>query len=74
MPHVKVHHFAPGLTCEQKEQLATKITDVIISVMGCHADVVSVALHPVQKENWHDEIYVPEILQASRLLCKKPNY
>lgn len=73
MPHVNIKHF-PSLSKTQQAALGEKITAVITEVIGCSEDVVSVALQPVEKDDWYATVYQPEIINRKELLCKFPKY
>ena len=73
MPHVNIKYFS-SLDEKQKTTLVKAITEAITNTFQCDETVVSIALEPIEKENWHDEVYLPEIINRQKLLCKIPNY
>ncbi len=51
MPVIEVKMFA-GRTNEQKRQLAAKITEATVEVLGVKPEAVRVIFYDVPKENW----------------------
>ncbi|MBS0350167.1 MAG: tautomerase family protein [Proteobacteria bacterium] len=74
MPHVNIKHFSPSISKEQQTKLVKAITQTITDIFQCSERVVSIALEPIEKENWTLKVYNPEIVNRENLLCKKPNY
>ncbi|WP_434389954.1 tautomerase PptA [Melittangium boletus] len=74
MPHVNIKHFPAELSEEQRARLAEAITQAVTSALGCRDGAVSIALEPVAKDVWNEQVYVPEIVNRKHLLCKIPNY
>jgi 4-oxalocrotonate tautomerase len=74
MPHLSIKHFPTALSVESKAALVATLTQAVRQAFGCPENVISIALEPVDPEAWHSQVYDPEILQKSALLCKQPNY
>jgi 4-oxalocrotonate tautomerase len=73
MPHIVVKMFA-GRPEEQKQELADKLTEAMMAVLGNSADSVSVGIEEVARERWQDDVFVPEIKGRKETLYKKPGY
>ena len=73
MPHAVVKMY-PGKTEAQKQALAAEITAAIVKINGCGEGAVSVAIEDVQPEDWTATVYVPEIVEKSATIYKKPGY
>ena len=73
MPHVVVK-LVPGKSEEQKSQLAEQITKDIMTILNYGEDVVSVAFEEVQREDWTETVYKPDIKNKWATLYKKPGY
>lgn len=73
MPHVNIKHFPP-LTKVQQEKLVLNLTKVITDVIQCGAGSVSIALESIEKDDWKEKVYVPEILNRKEFLHKFPDY
>lgn len=74
VPHVNIKHFPISLTEERKSALVAAVTNAVRSAFGCDEGVVSILLEPVEKDDWGDQVYIPEIVNRRGLLCKSPNY
>ena len=74
MPHLSIKHYPRDLTGSQKSNLADALTKVIMEHLGTHEGVISICLEPIEKEQWMERVYVPEITGKSSLLIKTPNY
>jgi len=74
MPHVNIKYFRSEVTEEQKQLINQSISQLLESVFSCSANVISIALEPVDPLGWHADVYEYEILQRAHLLCKVPNY
>jgi 4-oxalocrotonate tautomerase len=73
MPHVIVKLW-PGRTDEQKRRLAEEITKDVVEIVHCEEKVVSVAFEEVEREEWAEKVYRPDILNQEDKLYKKPGY
>lgn len=74
MPHVNIKHFPVSLSEEEQSELVRAITAAVGDAFGCDEKVISIALEPVAKDDWTEQVYVPEIEQRRDLLAKVPNY
>ena len=74
MPHITVKHFPRELTDEQKEALAADICDVLKKHFSSTDESLSVALTPIEKDRWKEEVYDKEIAPQLDTLAKKPGY
>lgn len=73
MPHVIVKLY-PGRTEDQKQRLTEAITKDIIAIAKCEEKSVSVAIEEVDKNQWVEKVYRPDILDNEASLYKKPGY
>ncbi len=73
MPHVIVKMY-PGRSEELKNDMVSRITKVITDSLGVDESAVSVALEEIERENWKEAVYKPDIMQKEHLLYKKPGY
>ncbi|MEU6863833.1 amino acid adenylation domain-containing protein [Streptomyces sp. NPDC046876] len=74
MPHVNIKHFPTALSDEQHSELLSAVTKAVTDAFGCDAGVVSIAVEPIDKELWNEEVYIPEIVGRRHILGKVPNY
>jgi 4-oxalocrotonate tautomerase len=74
MPHVHIKHFPALLSPEKQGRLVAALTEAITEALGCPEGVVSIALEPVDKDDWNEQVYVPEIVGRKELLIKQPSY
>jgi amino acid adenylation domain-containing protein len=74
MPHVNIKHFPVSLTDEQQAELIASVTSAVQRAFRCDEEVISIALEPVDADAWHEQVYVPEIVNRKELLRKQPNY
>ncbi len=73
MPHVVIRLY-PGKTDEKKQELTDAIVKDFTTIMGNKAEVVTVAIEEVEKEEWADKVYKPLIEGNWDKLYKKPGY
>lgn len=73
MPHAVIKMY-PGKTEAQKQALAAEITAAIAKVIGSADAAISVSIEDVQPEDWTATVYLPEIVEKSATLYKKPGY
>jgi 4-oxalocrotonate tautomerase len=52
MPYVNVRITEDGVTAEQKRQVISEITDVLVRVLGKSPDSTFVVIDEVSPENW----------------------
>ena len=73
MPHVIVKLW-PGKSEAQKTELAARIAEDVMSVLGYGAESVSVSLEEVSSRDWMDKVYKTDIQDGPGKLYKKPGY
>ncbi|MEU5219823.1 amino acid adenylation domain-containing protein [Streptomyces sp. NPDC020807] len=74
MPHISIKHFPTPLSDAQQSELVASVTKAVTDAFGCDEGVVSIAIEPVDKELWTEEVYIPEILNRRHVLSKVPDY
>jgi 4-oxalocrotonate tautomerase len=74
MPHVNIKYFPVEVDEERIAALSTQLTSAVVAALGCDAGVVSIALEPVDPQDWSARVYDPEITGRRDLLIKLPNY
>ena len=74
MPHVNIKYYATDLTEAQEAAFINAVTGAVTTTFGCADDVVSIALEPVEPQDWTDRVYRPEIEGRPELLRKSPSY
>lgn len=73
MPHVIVKMF-PGKTEEQKQALTAELQKALMTALGSTEASISVALQDVEKDDWTEKVYIPDIQQQPDNIYKKPGY
>lgn len=73
MPHVIVKLY-PGRSDEQKIKLANEIVKDVVAIANCDEKTVSVAFEEIEKEDWAQKVYKPDILDKKDSLYKEPGY
>ena len=73
MPHIIVKMF-PGRSDEQKNQFAEKIADEAVKILECTMDSVSVSVEEIDKSEWKEKVFIPDIREKQENLIKKPGY
>lgn len=73
MPHVIVKLY-PGRSEDQKTQLADEIATAVVTIAKCEEKSVSVAFEEVEREDWAESVYKPDILDKKDSLYRKPGY
>lgn len=73
MPHVIIKLLS-GRTEEQKVRIAEEVTKAIMASTGNGEDAVSVAIEDVERKDWVEKVYRPDILGGRGKLYKKPGY
>ncbi len=73
MPHVIVKLY-PGRPDEVKQELADAIVKDVAAIAKCEEKSISLAIEEVDKEDWADKVYKPDIIDNEKLLYKKPGY
>lgn len=74
MPHINIKHFPAVLSDEEKDKLVTEVVKAVQNAFECDESAISIALEPIVKEAWKEQVYLPEIKQREHLLCKEPGY
>ena len=73
MPHVIVKLY-PGRSEEQKVRLTEEIVKDVVAIAQCDEKSVSVAFEEIEKEDWAETVYKPDILNKKGSLYKGPGY
>ena len=73
MPHVIVKLY-PGRSKEQKINLADEIVKDVVAIAKCEEKSVSVAFEEIEKIDWAERVYKPDILNRKDSLYKEPGY
>jgi 4-oxalocrotonate tautomerase len=73
MPHVIVKLY-PGRSEEQKIKLTDEIVKDVVAIAKCDEKSVSVAFEEIEKEDWAEKVYKPDILNNRDSLYKEPGY
>jgi len=73
LPHVNIKYFAQPLSDDQKSGVVTALTQALIEA-GWADGIISIAFEPIEKEDWTEQVYEPEIINKKELLAKVPNY
>ena len=73
MPHVIVKLW-PGKSERQKKELAERITEDVMSVLGYGEESVSVALEEVAPQDWAEQVYLRDIVEKAEAIYKEPGY
>lgn len=73
MPHVLIK-LVPGRSEEQKNRLAAEITKDVVDIFGTKEESVTVAFEEVEKQDWMEKVYGPDIQNKWETLYKKPGY
>jgi 4-oxalocrotonate tautomerase len=73
MPHVIIKLW-PGKSEQQKQQLTEAIAKDVMEILNYGEELVSVAIEEIRAEDWAEEVYKPDIIEASEKLYKKPGY
>jgi 4-oxalocrotonate tautomerase len=73
MPHVIVKLY-PGRSEEQKMKLAEEIAKNVVAIAKCDEKSVSVAIEEIEKGEWPEKVYRPDILNNKDGIYKEPGY
>jgi len=73
MPHILIK-VVPGKSDEQKSRLAEEITKDVIDIFKTKEESVTVAIEEVEKLDWVEKVYKPDIQDKWDTLYKKPGY
>jgi 4-oxalocrotonate tautomerase len=74
MPHVDIKHFPKEFTDDQKGRLADALTAVVVEHFGTYDGAVSIALQPVDQQDWNEQVIAGEITGREHRLIKAPDY
>lgn len=72
MPHI--HVKIVGKTEEEKAKLAKSVSQAVIDSVGANEANISVSIEDIEKSDWVEKVYKPDILGHWDLLYKKPGY
>jgi len=73
MPHVIVKLW-PGKSERQKRELAERIAEDVMRLLGYGEESVSVAMQEVAAGDWAEQVYRPDILEKADAIYKEPGY
>ena len=73
MPHVIVK-LLPGRSEQEKTRLAEEITKDVMDVLNYGEESVSVAIEEIERQDWIEKVYAPEIRNCPEKPYKKPGY
>lgn len=73
MPHIIVKLY-PGRSEEQKNKLAEEIAKDVVAIARCDEKSVSVAFEEIEREDWAEKVYEPDIMHKKNSLYKRPGY
>jgi len=73
MPHIIVK-IAAGRTVQEKTDLANALANVAIETLAIEPATISVAVEDVNRGDWLEEVYKPEILAKQDKIYRKPGY
>jgi len=74
MPHVNIKHLPTEMDEPRVSALVSEITEAVKSAFGVDEGVISITLESVAPEVWHEQVYVPEIVNRRESLRKVPRY
>ena len=69
MPFINVKMF-PGRTQEEREKLAVALGDRAMELLCAPAEAFVIAVQEVAKEDWHDQVSVPEVNGNPNVIIK----
>jgi len=72
MPHI--HVKIAGKTEAEKTKLAEEITKAVINAVQAKEANITVSIEDIDKEDWVEKVYKPDILGHWDTLYKKPGY
>ncbi len=73
MPHIIVKLY-PGRSDAQRKELTRKIVKNTKEILGCEDKAISVAFEQVEKDDWAQKVYRPDIIECPGTLYKQPGY
>ncbi|MFB7863282.1 MULTISPECIES: tautomerase family protein [unclassified Streptomyces] len=69
-----ISYYNREFTDEQKERLGRALADVVVEHFSTYDGAVSVSLHPVDQEDWTEQVFEPRITGQKDRLIKAPDY
>jgi len=72
MPHI--HIKIVGKSEAEKTQLADEITKAVMHAVQSKEANITISIEDIQKEDWVEKVYKPDILGHWDQLYKKPGY
>jgi len=72
MPHI--HVKIVGKTEEEKAKLAALINQAVMMAVDANQANISISIEDVEKADWVEKVYKPDILGHWDQLYKKPGY
>ena len=72
MPHI--HIKIVNKTEEEKARLAESVTLAVIASVGASEANISVSIEDIEKSDWMEKVYKPDIIGKQHQLYKKPGY
>jgi len=73
VPHVIVKLLS-GRTEQQKLRIAEEVAKAVMASTGNGEEAVSVAIEDVERKDWVEKVYRPDILGQWDKVLKKPGY
>ena len=73
MPHIIVKLWT-GKTEEQKKLLAEELAKTAMAVLNTKEASFSVSIEDVDREDWAEKVYMPDIVGQKEKLYKAPGY
>ena len=73
MPHIIIK-LLKGKSEEQKKKLAEEIIKTAMPIVDYGEDAFSVAIEDVERKEWAEKVYKPEIIGQKDKLYKEPGY
>jgi 4-oxalocrotonate tautomerase len=73
MPHIIVKLY-PGRSEQQKARLAERIVRDVVDTLSADDKSVSVAIEEVERDDWAEKVYKPDIAARWEQLYVKPGY
>ncbi|MBU8910812.1 MAG: tautomerase family protein [Desulfobacterales bacterium] len=73
MPHIIVKLY-PGRSEHQKVELTKKIVKNVVEIAECKEMSVSVTFEEIERVDWAEKVYKPDIINSQGILYKKPGY
>lgn len=73
MPHVIVKLW-PGKSEALKSELAERIAEDVMEVLGYGTESVSVGFEEIAATDWAKKVYLPDIARQPDKIYKRPGY